>query len=463
MDPDSTGILLLSAIDSSGTITLTDILLRLLLLAVLIGLCAFFSASEAAIVSLNDGKLRQEALRKNKKTRRLSKISSNPAAFLTTIRVGAALLGFLSAAAAATGFARMITGALADRFPGHITAFYTISVVIITVVLTFLLLVFGEFVPKRIAAQRYEKVPYRGSGFLLFVAALLKPYVALITATSNGFVRLLGFDPNADTEIVTEEEIMMMVDAGEEDGAIEGSEREMISNIFEFDDTTVEEIMTHRTDIVGIEDTCSIADAVNLSIEEGYSRIPVYNEDMDSILGIIYVKDLLKFVGREIPQGLKLTSVMHKPYYVPEIKKCRELFDEMTAKKLHFAVIVDEYGGTSGIITMEDLLESIVGNIQDEYDDEEEEMVQVDDNTFTVDGAADIDEVCDLLDISLPQGEYDSIGGFILDRIKHIPTSDEHPVVTVDGITFTVTDVEERRIAKIKIERGNSAEKAFEK
>ncbi|MBR6407502.1 MAG: HlyC/CorC family transporter [Clostridia bacterium] len=453
MDPDSTFNLLSAAANTSVQSDQGNVWLRLLLLVVLIACNAFFAASEIAIISLNDNKLKQDAKQGNKKAKRLVKLTGNPSAFLATIQVGVTLSGFLASAVAATSFAKMITNALSPSFPQYRSLISGVSTVVITIILSFVTLVFGELVPKRIAMKKYEKISYSVSGVLSFIKAVTKPFIILLTAATNGIVRLLGFDPNENKEIVTEEEIMMMVDAGEEEGVIEESEREMISNIFEFDDTTVEEIMTHRTEIVGVEDTGTIADAVRISMEEGYSRIPVYREDMDNILGIIYVKDLLRFIGRKIPDNVSLTSFMHKPYYIPEAKKCSELFDEMTARKVHIAVIVDEYGGTSGIITMEDLLESIVGNIQDEFDDEEEEMVQVDDTTFTVDGATNIDEVCDLLEINLPEGDYDSIGGFILDKIKRIPSPDEHPVVEYAGATFTVTEVDERRIAKIKIVR----------
>ena len=180
----------------------------------------------------------------------------------------------------------------------------------------------------------------------------------------------------------------MMVDVGEQKGVIQNSAKDMIANIFEFDDTTVTEIMTHRTDMTAVEDTSSISEAVNLSIENGYSRIPVYHEDLDDIVGIVYVKDLLKYVCSQMPEETKLTDVMRGASFIPETKRCSELFAEMTASKTQMAIIVDEYGGTEGLVTMEDLVEAIVGNIQDEYDNEEEEIHKVNDNTFTVDGTA---------------------------------------------------------------------------
>ena len=243
----------------------------------------------------------------------------------------------------------------------------------------------------------------------------------------------------------------MMVDAGEEKGVIGGSAKDMIENIFDFTDTTVDEIMTHRTEVSGVEDTDTIDEVVKLSIEKGYSRIPVYHEDLDTILGVIYVKDLLKYVGREFSNEVKLTDIMRAAYFVPESKLCTELFTEMTEQKLQFAVIVDEYGGTEGIITMEDLLEAIVGNIQDEYDNEEEEIFQVSDNAYTVDGSTSIDEISDLVGVDLPEGDYDTIAGLVVETLGRIPKENEHPSVNIENLTLTVEKVEEKRIAKILI------------
>ncbi len=245
----------------------------------------------------------------------------------------------------------------------------------------------------------------------------------------------------------------MMVDAGEENGVFEETTKDMISNIFDFDDRTVSELMTHRTEMTAVEDTGSVSDVVRMALEDGHSRIPVYHEDFDDIRGILYVKDLLRYVGNQNAETVALTDIMRPAYFVPESKKCSELFTELTAKRLQMAVVCDEYGGTSGIITMEDLLEGIVGNMQDEYDNEEEEISQLSENSFTVDGATALDEVSDLIGVSLPEGDYDTIAGFLMERLGRIPQPGEHPVVTFENVTFTVEEVEDRRISEILIEK----------
>ena len=454
MDPDSMlNILSVNAQTVTQTISGSDILFKIILLILLIMLNAFFAASEIAIISLNDNKLKKDAEEGNKKAKTLVKLTSSPSSFLATIQVGVTLSGFLASAVAATSFAELITNAVAKYFPDYRSLIYGISTFLITMLLSYFTLVFGELVPKRIAMQKSEKISYGVGGILNAIRVVTKPFIALLTASTNAVVRLFGMDPNANKETVTQEEILMMVDEGEEHGVIEESEREMINNIFEFDDITVDEIMTHRIDVCAIEDISSIDEVVKLSIENGYSRIPVYHDDLDDILGIIYVKDLLKYVGNNLPDNISLTSLMHEPYFVPEGKKCSELFNELTALKLQMAVIADEYGGTSGIVTMEDLLESIVGNIQDEFDDEDEEMIQVNENTFTVDGTTTIDEASDLLDIELPEGDYDTVGGLILDRLKRIPKNGEQPSIEVNGVMFTVESIEDRRIARVKMEK----------
>lgn len=257
-------------------------------------------------------------------------------------------------------------------------------------------------------------------------------------------------------ESTTEDEIRQLVDEDAQRGDLEVSQREMINNIFEFDDLNAGDIMTHRTDIEAVEDTAKIADAAVLSMEAGYSRIPVYHEDLDNIRGILYVKDLLKFVGCKIGTDEKLADYIREPLFVPETIPCGKLFARMTETRIQLAIVVDEYGGTAGLVTMEDLLESIVGNIMDEYDEEEADVTQIDEKTYTFDGGAAIEDVQKVLGIELPEGEYDTLAGFIINLLGYLPTGDEEErvVVQYENITFTVLKVEERRIEKIKAEIG---------
>ncbi len=427
-------------------------ILSILLLVVLILINAFFAASEIAIITLNDNKMRKMAEDGDKRAKRVLKLTKDSSRFLATIQVGVTLAGFLTSAAAAQTFAGKLADAL-SFLPIQHNVLFGASTVLVTLLLSYFSLVFGELVPKKIAMQRAESLSFKFAGILNGVNSIFHPFISFLTASTNLVLRLMGFDPNHDEQTVTEEEILMMVDQGEEKGVIGESAKDMISNIFDFSDATVDEVMTHRTDVSAVEDTDTIQDVVNLSLEEGFSRIPVYHEDLDNILGIIYVKDLLKYVGKETTGDVKLTSLMRSAYFVPETKRCSQLFTEMTERKVQIAIIVDEYGGTEGIITMEDLLESIVGNIQDEYDHEEEDIYQVGDNKFTVDGTTPIDEISDLVGVELPEGEYDTIAGLMVENLGRIPKPEEHPSIDIECLTLTVMAVDDRRIAKILIEK----------
>lgn len=434
-----------------------DIILKLVLLFVLIFFNAFFAMSEIAIISLNDTKMQKLAEEGNKKAKQIVKLTENPNRFLSTIQIGVTLAGFLASASASQNFANLIVNALKHTAIVNVipeSVINGISVVLITIITSYFSLVLGELAPKRIAMQVPEKVSFKVVGILLFIAKITKPFVKVLSVSTNGVVRLLGFDPNADEENVTEEEIRMMVDVGGEKGVIEDSQKEMIDNIFEFDDLDAGDIMTHRTDMTAIEVSRSLEEVAELAIENGYSRIPVYEDDPDSIVGVLYAKDLLKYVGHNIPADLTISKVMRKALYVPETQSCGDLFKAMNDSHTQFAVVVDEYGGTAGIVTLEDVLESIVGNIQDEYDDEDEEIVQINETTFTIDGITDLDEVDELVGTKLPEGDYDTLGGFVISLLGYLPSeSDPEPAVAeYDNLRFTVLNFEDRRIGEIKVE-----------
>lgn len=284
--------------------------------------------------------------------------------------------------------------------------------------------------------------------------------IALLVLSRDKWLSLLPLrlQQKFAADNVTEEEILQMVGEGEEHGVIEETEKDMITNILDFNDTTAGETMTHRTDISAVEDTEPIAAAVEVAVENGYSRVPVYHEDIDSIVGICYVKDLLPYVGKELPDFIKLTDLMRPAYFVPESKKCSQLFHELTERKVQIAVVVDEYGGTAGIITLEDLVESILGNIQDEYDHEVDEIHRVSETEFTVDGTASIDEISDLTGVELPEGDYDTIAGLVTERLGYLPKEGEHPKVSVAGLSITVLEVEDQRLSRLFLVKEPSAE-----
>ena len=431
-----------------------SIIFQIVLLFVLILVNAFFAMSEIAIISLNDNMVEKMAEEGNKKAKQIMKLTENPSNFLSTIQIGVTLAGFLTSASASTIFAEMLTDAVMAKFPtAPVGIINGVSVVLITVIMSYFSLVLGELAPKRMAMQKPEAIAYKVVPVLLVVKKFTSPFVKILSLSTNAVVRLFGFDPNADEESVTEEEIRMMVDVGEEKGVIENLQKEMINNIFEFDDIDVSDIMTHRTDMVAVEDTDTLKDVVELSIEHGYSRIPVYHEDQDNIIGIVYIKDLLKYISSDnFPESDSPREYMRDAYYVPFSKSCGSLFDEMTEKRVQMAVVVDEYGGTAGIVTLEDLIEAIVGNIQDEYDNEEEEIVEESENIFTIDGTAYIEEVNELVGDIIPEGDYDTLGGFLISSLGFLPKNEDKNEIQYENLKFTILNVDERRIGKVRVE-----------
>lgn len=271
------------------------------------------------------------------------------------------------------------------------------------------------------------------------------------------FSRLFKHD-EVESATEAEDEVMNMLNLCCERGLIDDNCKIMIENIFSFDDTSASEIMTHRKDLVACADIEPLSSVVNKIIESGYSRIPVYHNDADNIIGILYAKDLLKFIFDEIPQNFKLTDITREPFYVPSSKKCSELFAEMIAEKTQIAIMVDEYGGTDGIVSMEDLIEAIMGNIQDEFDHEEKEVHRITERIYAVDGSSSLSEVNQILGSSLPEDEFDTIAGLILDKLGTIPAENERPVVKCNGVKFTVAEIEKRRIVKVLVELLNNSE-----
>ena len=432
-----------------------SIILKLFLLFILILINAFFAMSEIAIISLNDAKMEKMAEDGDKKAKQVLKLTKNSSNFLSTIQIGVTLAGFLTSAVAAQNFAVMLTDALAKTSVVKVIpvgAISVISTILITLIMSYFSLVLGELAPKKFAMQKSEKISFAVTPILLGFSKITKPFVKLLSASTNLIVRMFGLDPNADEETVTEEEIRMMVDVGQEKGVIEDSQKEMINNVFEFDDIDVADIMTHRTDMECVDVEDSLQDVVKTSMEHGYSRIPVYEEDPDNVVGIIYIKDLLKYVGSNLPKTKTPKDIMREVYCVPETKRCGELFSEMTTKHIQMAIVVDEYGGTAGLVTLEDIVEAIVGNIQDEYDNEDEEISKINDTTFTIDGITDIEEVEEKLGIKLPEGDYDTLGGFIISLLGFLPVDGDMNTVQYKNIRFTVLNVEERRIGKVKVE-----------
>ncbi len=272
--------------------------------------------------------------------------------------------------------------------------------------------------------------------------------------------KLFGSKPSKTVRQETEDEILSLVEEGQEMGYIEDRTKSIIENIFDFDDTCVGEIMTHRTEMLALDETLPLQQVVKAAIESGYSRIPVFHDDVDNIIGVLYVKDLLRYVCAEVPEDFRLNHIIRPVLFVPRTKNCAQLFSEMTKKKIQLAIVVDEYGGTEGLVTLEDLIEDILGSIQDEYDHEEEDYRKLAENKFTVDGSMTISDVEELIKVKLPESESDTIAGFVLEQLGTIPKNGENPKIIIGDISLTVTETEERRISKILIEKTEKEQNA---
>ncbi len=422
---------------------------QILVLILLIGLNAFFAASEIAFISLNDAKIEKQAKEGNKKAKQIEKMLESPSKFLSTIQIGITLAGFLSSAFASDAFAYRLAPVLNNIIPLGTDIWQNISIIIITIVLSFFTIVFGELVPKRLAMKNYEKISFATIGVIRTISIITAPFVKLLTVTTNAISKIFKVSENEE-EIVTEEEIKMMVDQGEENGTIEEDEKEYINNVFDFNDITASEIMTHRTDIFAVDINTSPGELLEEIIKDDckHSRIPVYDETIDEIKGILYVKDIIKNINKKT---FKIKNIMKEAYFVSQSKLINELFKELQKNKKHIAIIVDEYGGTAGLITMEDILEEIVGDIYDEYDEIEEEYEKIDDKTFIISGSMPIYDVNKLLEAHIPEGDYDTISGYLQEEMGRIPTEEEIPIVETEELTFKIEEYEDKRILKVKV------------
>jgi len=421
---------------------------QIIVLVLLVGLNAFFAASEMAFVSLNDTKISVKAKEGDKKYKKIERMLKSPSKFLATIQIGITLAGFLSSAFASDVFASKLAVILFDMT--HIFSvgiWSTISIVIITIILSYFTLIFGELVPKRIAMENAEKFSKFSISIITALAKIMSPFVKFLTWSTDCVSKIFGVSKENE-ETVTEEEIRMMVDVGEEKGTIKNEEKEMINNVFELNDTEVSEIMVHRTEMFALDKELTVSD-VSKRLVEGeyrYSRIPVYDEDIDSIVGILYIKELLR-----ANSNTKIKKIMKDALFVPESKRIDELFKEMQKNKVQIAIVADEYGGTAGMVTMEDVLEEIVGDIFDEYDPVENEYEKIDENTYIVDGQMNISDFEKLMDIKEIETEYDTVSGYLLELLDRIPTEEENPIVETDNLVFKIEEFDERRIAKVKV------------
>jgi hypothetical protein len=422
---------------------------QLIFLVILILLNAYFAANEIAFISLNDAKIEKKAKEGNKKAKQIQKMLKNPSKFLATIQIGITLAGFLSSAFASDAFAGMLAPKLNELMPFiSINVWQNISIVIITIILSFFTLVFGELVPKRLAMKYYEKISYATIGVIKAISVITAPFVKLLTWATNIVSKIFGVGEQEE-EIVTEEEIKMMVDQGEEKGSIEENEKELINNVFEFNDIVASEIMTHRTDMYAIEIEQDLYEILDEIDEYKYSRIPVYRDSIDNIEGILFLKDILKSVSMR--KKIKIADIIREAYFVPETKPIDEIFKELQANKMQMAIVVDEYGGTAGVLTMEDILEELVGNIFDEYDDIEFEYKKLDENTYLIDGSISLYELKKILNVELPEGDYETLSGYLIEKLGRLPEEGEYPVIEDEKLTYKIQEYEDKRIRWVKV------------
>ena len=428
---------------------------QIIVLAILILINAFFAATEIAFISLNDAKIEKQAKEGNKKAKQIKKMLREPSKFLATIQIGITFAGFLSSAFAADAFADDLAPMLQNLIPLGLTAWRNISIILITIILSYFSLIFGELVPKRLAMRNSEKIAFGTIGIVRAISIITAPFVKLLTASTNGISKLFGIS-GTDEETVTEEEIRMMVDVGEEKGSIKEEEKELINNVFEFNDKVVSEIMIHRKDIYAIDINSDIDNILKELDEYKYSRIPVYEENIDNIVGMLFIKDLLANVNKK--EKVKIAKIIREPYFVSENKPIDELFRDLQKNKHQLAIVLDEYGGTAGLVTMEDIIEELVGNIFDEYDEEEKEFEKIDDNTFLISGSVSIHDLRKILGVEIPEGEYDTLSGYLIELLGRIPSDDEKPVIETKRVTYKIEDYEEKRILWVKACRNNVEE-----
>ena len=425
---------------------------QLAVLVVLIGINAFFAATEIAFISINDAKISKQANEGDKKAKQIKKMLQDPSRFLATIQIGITLAGFLSSAFASDAFASKIAPVLDKLFPLGIAFWNPVSIIIVTLILSYFSLVFGELVPKRLAMKYSSKVAGAAVGFIRVLAVIASPFVKFLTFSTNTISKLFGVSENEE-EIVTEEDIRDMVDAGEEDGTIEEQEKEMINNVFEFNDKVASEVMKHRTEVFGMEINSDIGEMLDKLDEYKYSRVPIYEDTIDNIKGVLYVKDLFKYIRSN--KKIKVKDMLRKAYFVSENKPINQVFKELQVNKVQLAIVVDEYGGTAGIITMEDIIEELVGNILDEYDDDEIEYEILDDNTFRINGNMSIHDFEKIVKITIPEGDYDTISGYLIDQLGRIPKDKEKPVIETENATYKIEKYKDQRIYLIKVCKNN--------
>lgn len=426
-----------------------SILPQLLLQLVLIAVNALFAATEIAVISLNETKVRRMAEGGDRKAAKMLRMVTEPTGFLSTIQICITLAGFLGSAFAADNFSdKLVNWLINDCGVSGVSssALDTISVIIITLVLSYFTLVLGELVPKRIAMKRSESIARAVSGLMIAMTAALRPIIWLLTVSTNGVLRLCGIDPEDNAEEVSEEEIIMMLDEGEEAGSIESGEKELIKNVFSLNDTTAEDVMVHRSQVAFLKRDDARTTLLNEIAESGYSRFPVYGENIDDIVGILYAKTYLTAQSRG--EQCEMKDFLMPPRFVHASTHINRILLDMQREHAHMAVVVDDYGGVIGIITLEDILEELVGEIWDESDEVIENIRERSDGSYDINGSTRLSDMCESIGCSI-DSEADTVGGWVTEMLGGIPESGES--FECGGMHVTVESTDKRRVLKVNV------------
>ena len=433
--------------DGESVLT-NNYLFQISILFLLTAINAFFASAEMAIVSLNKNRMKMLANEGNKKAAILYKLIEEPTNFLSTIQVGITLAGFFASASAATGISQDF-----GKFLGNMGVPYgnEIAFAGVTIILSYFTLVFGELVPKRIALRKSETIAMLSLKPILLISKIVLPFVKILSMSTYLIVKLLGLDSGGDEQRVTKEEIKSLIEEGEEYGAINESEKDMIEGIFEFNDKKTEKIMIPRTEVYCIDIEDELESYLDELLESKFSRVPVYEESIDNIIGILYIKDFIIEAKKKGFENVNIREILQKPYFVHEGKNIHSLLKSMQSSKMHMAVVIDEYGGFSGIVTVKDLIEEITGELNDCDDDDEDEIKQIDSKTFLVDGITPLDEINEKLQLELGCKEVDTLSGFIINLIGKIPSKEDEMDINYKNINFKIDKFNEKRIEKILI------------
>lgn len=426
-----------------------SILPQLLLQLILIAVNALFAATEIAVISLNETKLRRQAEDGDKKAARMLKMVTEPTGFLSTIQICITLAGFLGSAFAADNFSDMLVDWLVidcgvtGIAPATLD---TVSVIVITLILSYFTLVLGELVPKRVAMKRPEGIARAVSGLMIGMSKFLKPIIWLLTVSTNGVLRLFGIDPNDTAEEVSEEEIIMMLDSGEEAGSIESGEKELIKNVFALNDTTAEDVMVHRSQVSVLWSAAPRAELLREIAETGYSRFPVCGKDVDDVVGILHAKTYLTALSRD--DKADMGDYLLPVRFVHASTRINSVLMDMQREHMHMVIVVDDYGGVVGIVTLEDILEELVGEIWDESDEVVEEIIKQADGSFKVLCCAQLDSLCDAVGRNI-DSEADTVSGWVIEKLGGIPKAGES--FDDGGMHVVVTSTDSRRVLEINV------------